>query len=1066
MKKLLFSWLFILFIVQIVFSQIPRNYFIKNIGQWRSDIRYALFSNNLTLFATNNALFFDYFTIANENSQVIKSGNVVKFQIDNANFNNFIEIGESSWQLNFFYGNNPSKWYKNIRGVEKIIISNILPNVDLRLSVGSEPRYDFIVRAGGDPRNIKIKIEGATIVECSQEEIVLKTSFGKLIHRNLFVYQMSENTIQKVEASFHFVDQNTFAFSIQNFDKQKDLIIDPLVLSTLIGGSGTDEIVDIAETEPGTIIVTGWTESFNFPTKPGSYSNTYSGGKDIFISKFNIKGSARELVYSTFLGGAENDVPVNVLVDQNKNIYIGATTNSSDLPLVNSLSKSSYGQSDAYICKFNPDCNEIIFSTYFGGSKNDILTSAKLAKDNGIFLTGYTNSNNLPVTGGAYQNNLKGKNDIFFAKISNTGQTVRTCTYIGGNEDDFSYTMCVTPSEYVYIGGATKSSDFPVHPVKVWYSGSYEYVFESPFDRTYNGNFDGVVIKIFGTSGAVEYISFFGGFADDFVTAVGYFGTDEKVVFAGKTFKEPSTTTFPLTQNAYQNSIKGQEEAFVASLSNINITSQYGWTYKSQDLVFSTFLGGSGTDVPTAITFNNNTKTFYIVGYTTSTNFPIVNNPSGKKLLKNDIFFVSLLNDGSSIQYSNILGGNGDDFPTAICLNYNGDYYIVGRTTSSNFPIVNPIDGLNGGTLPDAFILKNVDANLRIESPYGGEEFCPGKNLTIKWYVEGMAIPDSFNVEIYPESLNQWQMVAPNIKGLSTTITLPTNITGNVWIRVSHPRGLIASIQSPVVVLEPPKLLSFNPDQDSFELCEGDSINFAVQATGSKLNYQWFHDGKSISNANDTVLWLKNLQISNSGKYKVVISGTCPPSVESKEVSISIVPKTQIICQSNDTTVKIGNKLSLYIQSKGQNLKYQWFKNDIKLLGETKNTFEITSVSRFDEGTYYCIVAGTCGSDTSNKITVLIDTNIAQVNKFEPINEIDVKVIDNTLNIKIPRLQGNINASIFIYNILGANVFFENLVADGSQNEFRYDISFLPSGPYLLNIRIGELNKNEVFIKY
>ncbi len=165
------------------------------------------------------------------------------------------------------------------------------------------------------------------------------------------------------------------------------------------------------------------------------------------------------------------------------------------MPLVNSLSKSSYGQSDAYICKFNPDCNEIIFSTYFGGSKDDILTSAKLANDNGIFLTGYTNSNNLPVTGGAYQNNLKGKNDIFFAKISNTGQTVRTCTYIGGNEDDFSYTMCVTPSEYVYIGGATKSSDFPVYPVKVWYSGSYEYVFESPFDRTYNGNFDGVVIK-------------------------------------------------------------------------------------------------------------------------------------------------------------------------------------------------------------------------------------------------------------------------------------------------------------------------------------------------------------------------------------------------------------------------------------------------------------------------------------------------------------------------------------------------------------------------------------------
>ncbi len=1053
MKMIKFYLVIFLLIFSIpIYSQIPQNYFIKNTGQWDQNIKYALLSNNFLFYFTKDALYFDYFYFKKSEELCFKNGNVMKFVIEGSKFDEFLELIPSTWKLNFFFGNYPKKWTKEVQGFEKIQILNILPNIDMILTFSTELRYDFVVHARGNPESIKIKLEGAKIFQCKKNEITFKNELGEIIHRNLFVYQNNENKKSKIDASFKYIDENTFGFEVKNYDKTKDLIIDPLVLSTLIGGSNSEEIIDLVETTQGSILVTGWTESLNFPTTPGTYSRTYAGEKDIFISKLNVKGSKRELVFSTLIGGSSSEIPVNVLVDNSNNVYVGATSNSNDLPLVNAMSKSSYGFNDSYICKFNPECSEILFATYFGGSKDDILASIKLSGDNGVYLVGYSNSPDLPVTGGAYQGKLKGKNDIFFAKISNTGQAIRTCTYIGGIEDDFAYDMCVSPSEYVYIGGATKSNDFPAFPVRVQYYGPYEYVFESPFDRTYNGNFDGVVIKIFGASGGLEYASFFGGLADDFVTTVGYFGTDERVVFAGKTIKEPSTTTFPLTQTAYQNSIKGQEEAFVASLSNINTRTDYGWTYKSQNLNFSTFLGGSGTDVPTSITFNKNTQTFYIVGYTSSTNFPIVNNPSGKKFLKNDIFFVSMLCDGSGISYSNILGGNDDDYPNVIFLNYAGDYYIAGKTNSTNFPIVNPIKDISANAFPKGFILKNVDATLRFEAPFGNEEFCPKSKVTIKWGVEGITQQDSFDVEIRPDNSNEWILVASNVKELSTTITLADDITGKLWIRVSHPKGLIATIQTPIIILEPPKIISFAPENEYFKLCEGDSIKFSVSSKGSKLKYQWKFNDFPIEGATDTILSLGNLRPSNSGKYKVSISGTCPPNIESKEVTLKIIPKTKTISQSKDTIIKLNEDLDLYVQCEGENLKYQWYKNDSRLLGERNKTLKITKVTRMDEGSYFCIIEGDCGTDTSKTINVSVDTNISRINYSIKPDQLIISCSENKLQIKLPK-QIEANDLIFkIYDILG-NIVLTKEIISSQQNEFHVDISNLTIGPYVLTLQ-------------
>ncbi len=1049
-----------------VYAIIPTGYFVKNEGQWSKNILFASFNNNYNFLITDNCFIFDYYNIKQNENKTIKISNVVTYKIENANFNNFVEEEISEWFLNFFLSNNRSNWKKFVRGSKKVIIKDLLPKIDAVLSYSDNLRYDFIVHPGGNPEHIRFTIEGAQAEIVNSKIIKIHTIFGEITHNNLFVYQKINGKIFKISATFNKVDDNVFGFDVESYDQNQDLIIDPTVFSCLIGGTNSEEIVDIIEPEPGKIIVTGWTESFDFPTTPGSYSRDLSGQKDIFISSFCVKGSKRNLIFSTFLGGSETDYPSNILIDSKNNIIVGGTTNSSDLPLINSISKSALGQYDAYICKFNSKCDSIIFSTYLGGNKDDIATAFKLAEDNSIYLTGYTNSTNLPITGGALQSNLKGKNDAFFFKLSNTGQIILICTYIGGVEDDFAYCMDVSPSEYVYIGGATKSNDFPVFPVRIWGSPPYEYVMETPFDRSYNGNFDGFVIKLFGNGGGVEYITFFGGLADDLVTTISYFSPDEKVVFAGKTFKEPSTISFPLTQNAYQNTIKGMAETFVASLSNILVTQRYGYNYKSQDLVFSTFLGGSQDDIPTKITFNPLTQTFLIGGYTNSNNFPIVNNPTGKKLQKNDIYLVSLSTDGSSIVFSDIYGGNNDDLLTSILLTVEGDFYLTGKTSSSNFPIVNTIDKLVVGNLPNSFILKSVGTNLNWDSPNGNEEYCPDSKIPVKWSSDGLKSTDTFSIEVKAEDSDSWILIDSNVIGFSKFINIPENIFGKVYIRVSHRRGLITTSQFPINILKPPIINKVYPEKTSIELCEDDSITFYATAEGSKIKYQWMFNNEKIQNATDSFLILKNLKPQNSGKYKLIVSGFCPPNAESNDIFLDVIPKTKIIASSSDTTVKIGEKLVLFVDANGKDIKYQWYKDNSKLLGETNNTFTIPKVSKDDNGQYFCILEGTCGKDTTQIINVIIDTVIASSpNNDSYPHKIKYLIANEKLIVELPFIELADPICLSIFDILGNLVEYKENLPSIKEN-IEIDVSQLPSGSYFTVISSSGFSFKILFIKF
>lgn len=1033
------------------------NYFIKNFGQWNSNVLYVATKPNYNFVVTQNALMCDYFQISQIGSNTKKNGHLIKINFDNSyTLNNSIELKRSSWYLNYFIGNDITRWKANVYGVEEITFRDIYNKVDLVLKFqGDTPRYDFIVKPGGDVSQIRISFDGAEVVGTDGKNIRVNTRFGEVINGNLFAYQIENGAFAEVECKFVQTSHNQFSFEVGAYDKSKELIIDPIVMQSYFGGNGNDEFIDVVEVSTGILVATGWTESVNFPTTPGIYDVDYNDARDVFISKFDVTGSKRELVFSTFLGGGMTDYPVGISIGENGSIYVAGSTNSTDFPLYQSIGTGINGAYDIFVTKLTSDGKSLVYSTYVGGNRDDIATAAKLAADKGMFVTGYTTSTNFPVTGGAYQSKLNGREDIFILKLSSSGKTIDQATYIGGSDDDRAYAMAVSIANTVFIVGATKSGDFPIVPFRTGWGGR---ILDSPYDRTYNGGWDVAVIKFLGEGGKVDYSTYFGGSADDIGRAV-TFTADQRIIFAGETYKESvATPSFPLSSNAYQTTHKGNADIFISSLSNIiEGKDQFGNTTRRQDLVFSTFMGGSGNEYPATISIFPGNQTLIISGYTNSANFPIVNNPSGRRIGKYDLFYVNMSLDGSSVLFSDLFGTADDDSTKAFFKADNGDYYFAATTNSRNMVQIYPLKGASYFGLNDGLIIKYSTTDLSLDNPVGREELCSGSTLNIRWSSETFSANDTFDIQVKKGSTSDWEPLVSNVKGFKYSWVIPSDFFADqVWLRITHKRGIIVPMSVPFTIYELPNILSVSqyPSIDSF--CEGDSVVFKVQAKGSKLKYQWIFNGNLISGATDTVLTIRNLSESNSGQYKVIVSGPCPTTAESQSIRIDVKPTTKILSNSRDTIVKVQETLRLYVVAKGDNLTYQWFKDGMKLLGQTQKEFITERVSILDKGAYKCLVYGSCGLDSTSAINVDVDTTISNVNSNNDINDIFILINSDYTALKILTISPLNRDNVLFFNPIGQMLHVPCLEGNESISGCTFDISNLPIGYYYILIKSEE----------
>ena len=236
-----------------------------------------------------------------------------------------------------------------------------------------------------------------------------------------------------------------------------------LLWSTYLGGSDYEEARDVATDDSGHVFITGRTKSTDFPTTTGAYQGSLGGKEDVFLSKFSGTG---HLLWSTYTGGGSDDMGYGIATDSSEHVYITGQTNSTDFPATSGAYQVNIaGEEDAFLSKFT-GTGSLLWSTYLGGSGEDLSHDAATDSSGNVLITGNTESTDFPITSGAYQASYLGNGDAYLSKFNSTGNLSRS-SYLGGSSNEFAWSIATDGSSSAFVTGYTSSTDFPI-------SGAYQ----------------------------------------------------------------------------------------------------------------------------------------------------------------------------------------------------------------------------------------------------------------------------------------------------------------------------------------------------------------------------------------------------------------------------------------------------------------------------------------------------------------------------------------------------------------------------------------------------------------
>ena len=243
-----------------------------------------------------------------------------------------------------------------------------------------------------------------------------------------------------------------------------------LVYSTFIGGSNMEFGRRIAIDAAGNAYLTGQTKSSDFPVTANAFDRTINippncprcatDVTDGFVTKLNATGSA--LVYSTYLGGTEDDSPRGIAVDAGGNAYVVGETLSVDFPTTTGAFRRTYsGNYDIFVTKLNAAGSALAYSTFIGGTQVD--NGERVAVDTGgnAYVMGFSSSLDFPTTPGTFDRTNNGGFDVTLTKLNQSGSGLVYSTYLGGQGSDTGGGLVVNDAGEAYVSGGTGSLDFP-----------------------------------------------------------------------------------------------------------------------------------------------------------------------------------------------------------------------------------------------------------------------------------------------------------------------------------------------------------------------------------------------------------------------------------------------------------------------------------------------------------------------------------------------------------------------------------------------------------------------------
>jgi Beta-propeller repeat len=680
------------------YSRLPLS-FEANRGQTNKSVDFVARGSGTTLFLTKSGA---ALTLRKSLTRTVTA----QLRLVGANLRSpVLGINRLPGTVNYFVGENARSWHVNIPTFARVMYRSIYPGIDM-VFYGRQGHleYDFVLSPGADPRAIDLRFPGAQPLRLDRTGNLIEKIDGlELRQVKPTIYQMYGARKSFVGGHFVLASHNNVRFALGRYDSNRTLVIDPTIsYATYLGGSASDGANAIAVDSAGNAYVTGQTFSTNFPVAGTLFtschlntSNKCSG--DAFVTKLNAAGTS--VVYSTYLGGLAADQGNGIATDSAGDAYVVGATQSKGFPVYHALqgkcklTSTSQCSGDAFAAELTSSGNGLLYSTYIGGTGSDSAQAVAVDNSGAAYVAGHSASSDFPVCPGSVppcassgtplQAVNHGLQDGFVAKLTYNSVTATTSltysTYLGGSSYDQASAIKVDSSGAAYVTGFTDSTNFPLkHPVQAK-------------NASQSGYADAFVAKLGAAGVTLVYSTFLGGGLDDYGYGLAL-DSANNVYVVGQT----GSSNFPV-KSALQATRPGLDDAFVTKLTFSSTTGVLA-------LAYSTYLGGSSYDYGFAIAVDGASDA-YVTGITDSTNLPTTVNAWQAAPQGGDEAFVIELSPTDTLLYGTYYGGSLDDRGTGIAVDSSNNFYVVGTTTSTNFPTVTPFQSANAGG-QDAFVLQ------------------------------------------------------------------------------------------------------------------------------------------------------------------------------------------------------------------------------------------------------------------------------------------------------------------------------------------------------------------------
>ncbi len=953
-------------------------HFIENKGQWPSHVKYSAATENGRTFFENNAFthhFFDLSEIAKAHAgkefEPVIRGHVFRQVFRNAQPERVTADAFQQTRYNYFLGNDPLKWGRDCREAKGFRYQNFYSGIHLHVYQNEFfMKYDWEVQRGASSSQIQWTYEGTDDVRVEDGRLIVRTALGEIVEQIPIAYQFipmegeaaGNNPPLKVRVECAFVKNgNTISFRLGKYDPRHALIIDPELIFSSYSGSFDDNFGYTATYDSQGNLISG-SSAFGqgYPTTIGAYQTTWGGGDgqgtlagtDMAISKYDVSGTFMQ--WSTFLGGAHDDLPHSLICNSNDELIVLGTTSSGNFPVTSNAFDNSFNGganfapfgvgvqyvngSDIIVAKLNVNGNTLEASTFVGGTGNDgVNTAAGLkfnyadefrgevdldANDN-VYVASSTYSINFP-TVNAFQSSIGGLQDACVFQLSSDLSQMNWSTYLGGSDDDSGFSLAEDNAGNVFVCGGTQSVDFPLA------GNGYGQVFNG-------GNSDGWIAKLSPNGATLLTSSYFGSNVFDQLYFIETDNVDEVFVY-GQT--RAANSTFVVNAAFSQPNSGMLVTKFPNDLSSIVWSTVFGTgggepnlspTAFLVDVCGKIYLSGWGG----AVNEYSTTEAGYTTGLlTTSDAYQTTTDGS-------DFYLLVLEADASAVTYASFFGGNISaehvDGGTSR-FDRKGIIYqsvCAGCGGNSDFPIFPPnaVSAINNNSCNNGVFKYDFQLPLTVANFNAPPLLCEGSTIQL---VSSSSLAASV----------QWHFSDDNSTVFGNSVVHTFNSPGTYTITLTAQNPVtcnaVDTLSRTVTVVAP--LVETLGD---VTVCEGVPVQLGQVSADPNAVYLWTPNDGNLSDVNGP---LPIFTGSTSASYQLLVQHDVCTDTLTQNV---IVPQLELTLPSDTALCVPGNvDLNALISPSSGSLIWSDFPD---YSNQLNNSSQDLSISVFVNGvhTYY-----------------------------------------------------------------------------------------------------------------